>query len=483
VTGKYTIIASDIARELASVLGADRYALWFEQTRLYFEEGVCVVVATNPFILDQVKQSFRQELTQAVAAVLGRKAPVTFRIEKTLSDDSVVESAKSNGASTTDDIETGPAPGSEIIPLPTSVSPKNSQPARRPEAPPMGRRRNTWETFIRSKENEVVRTAAQMSLDRLGAISPLFVYGPTGCGKTHLLDAFANQARQASGVRRVVSLSAEQFTSHFLEALQGSGLPSFRRKYRDLDVLLIDDVQFFDGKRATIVELHHTIDTLFRGGRQLVMAADRSPAELASLGPEFVTRMAAGMVTDMGYPGGEARLTILKRIAAERSITAPNSVFELIANQLLGDVRQLSGALNRLSAESVARGVPITLAFAETALEDLFLANRRVVRLKDVERVVCEVLEIDSTSLQSAQRTRSISHSRMLAMWLARKYTRAAFSEIGEFFGRRSHSTVISAAKKVDGWVAKEQIIDLSRGKCKVNDALRRVEAALRSGS
>ena len=159
-----------------------------------------------------------------------------------------------------------------------------------------------------------------VSSQRLGHLSPLFVYGPTGTGKTHLLEGITQAARQTRGVKRAVLMSSEQFTSYFLEALRGSGLPSFRRKYRDVDLLLIDDVQFFSGKRATIVELKHTVDTLLRERRQLVLAADRPLAEIHGLGPELTARISGGLVCGLEPPEEETRLLLVRRLAQQRRL-------------------------------------------------------------------------------------------------------------------------------------------------------------------
>ena len=277
-------------------------------------------------------------------------------------------------------------------------------------------------------------------------------------------------------------LSAEQFTRHFLEALQGSGLPSFRRKVRDVDMLAIDDLQFFAGKRATLVELQHTIDALLREGRQLVLAADRPPAALKGVGPEMIGRVAGGLVCGIEPADFATRLGIARQMAGDAKLEVPASVLERIVGELEGDARQISGALNRLQATSEALQRPITPELAESALEDIFHATRRFVHLVDIERAVCEVFGLEPRSLRDARKAKVVSQPRMLAMWLARKHTRAAFSEISQYFGRRSHSTVISAEKKVNGWMSNGATIQLGYGDCRVEDAIRRVETQLRAG-
>jgi chromosomal replication initiator protein len=340
----------------------------------------------------------------------------------------------------------------------------------------------TLEDFVAGEGSRIALTGAQTAVERPGSVSPVFIYGATGTGKTHLLEGIAAAARKKRRVRRAVLLSAEQFTSLFLQALQGSGLPSFRRKYRDVELLLIDDVQFFCGKRATIVELQYTVDSLLRGGRQLVLAADRSPAELTGLGAEFVARVSGGLVCAVEPPDEETRHGIARHLAVRHGRDVPDDVLRLIASRVPGDARQVAGALNRLQAASQALGQPIDIALAEASLSDIFRTTRRVVRLRDIENAVCDVFGIDSKGLQSDRRSQAYSQPRMLAMWLARKYTRAAFSEIGEYFGRRSHSTVISARNKVNDWMSSGTEIQMGHSSCSVSDAIRRVEVRLRTG-
>ena len=315
-----------------------------------------------------------------------------------------------------------------------------------------------------------------------GQITPLMFYGPTSVGKTHLLEGIWTAARKSHQRLTAVYLSAEQFTSQFLEALRGSGLPSFRRKYRGVGVLILDDLQFFVGKRATQVELLHTVDGFLREGRQLVFAADRSPAELAELGPELTTRLTGGLVCRIEPPDHATRLGIVGQMARRMKLHVPPEVQQFVASRLTSHARELSGALCRLQATSEALGRPISLPLAEEALADLIRHNGRVVRLPDIEKAVCEVFGLEPASLQSDAKGKRVSHPRMLAMWLARKHTRAALSEIGHYFGRRSHSTVISAQKRVDGWMASGRPLDLAEHRWPADDAIRQVERRLAAG-
>lgn len=458
-------IVSAIRAALAERIGRDRYDVWFSAAvRLRVEGRQVQVIAGDQFLLDRVRSQFRGDLELVCRQSLGAAAALDFHLEP-------AQLTKRSGPTQSSSSVRGSAEAAA------------ASAGHRGSANPAGRRPlSTLDEFVLGPSNRVALTAAQRVLQNLGQVSPLLVYGPTGTGKTHLLEGLAHSARQLRGLKRVVLMSSEQFTSYFLEALRGSGLPSFRRKYRDVDVLLLDDVQFFTGKRATIVELKHTVDTLLRDRRQLVFAADRPLGEIGGLGPELVARISGGLVCSLEPPEEETRLRVLRQLARQRRFTLPDEVLQLIARRVTGDFRQLGGALNRLQAMGEALRQPVTSELAESSLADVFRSVTRIVRLPDIETAVCDVFGIDVRSLQSHRKSKTLAQPRMLAMWLARKFTRAAFSEIGEYFGRRSHSTVISAQKKVDHWLVGGGKIQFGPGDCDVRDVLRRVESRLQTG-
>jgi chromosomal replication initiator protein len=344
------------------------------------------------------------------------------------------------------------------------------------------RRFATLESFVVGETNRMAAASAEMVVRQPGQLTPLLIHGPTSVGKTHLLEGIWTAARKSHRKLTVLYLSAEQFTTHFLEALRGSGLPAFRRKYRDVGLLILDDLQFFAGKKATQTELLHTIDTLLAGGRQIVFAADRSPRELTELGPELASRLQSGMVCRIEPADHSTRLGIVAQMARRFNLPLPPEVQQFIASRLTNHAREISGALCRLQATSEVLGQPVTLAMAEEALAEMIRNSGRVVRLWDIEKAVCQVFGLEPQSLQSQEKGRRVSHPRMLAMWLARKHTRAALSEIGQYFGHRSHSTVISAQKRIDGWMAAGEALHLVEQNWKIDEAIRHVERQLMAG-
>jgi chromosomal replication initiator protein len=346
----------------------------------------------------------------------------------------------------------------------------------------LGRKYASLASFVVGSSNRLAHTAAKMVTERPGNPNPLFVHGPTGVGKTHLLEGITSETRRLHAGSHAVFLTAEQFTTSFLEALHRNGFPSFRAKFRTVNLLVIDDVQFFAGKRATITEFMSTVDGLVREGRQVVVSADRSPAEVGELSPELTTRLAGGLVARMEPADHATRVGIVRDRARSLGLQIDDSVQEYLATHLTAHARELTGALNQLLATSRIRGEAITKAIAEEALAEMIQQGARPIAFQQIEKAVCEVFALGAESLQATSRAKALTAPRMLAMWLARKHTRAALAEIGKYFGRRSHSTVISAEKAVSQWVAEHAALRVGTKNCEVEDAIRRVEAKLRAG-
>jgi chromosomal replication initiator protein len=494
---------------IVELVGQRRFELWFgSNTRLELVKGVLVVGAPNQFFLEWLRNNFRRHLEAACLAVLGKVAPMEFRVDAAGDESQARILAAPAGATrptmTTTDEGNGrhAAAGKQLMladsPGPTSTAAASSEVSsstafrKLPETAeaPAGtdgrqggtlppRRFAHLASFVPGEVNRLALATAETAARCPGQMTPILFHGPTGVGKTHLVEGIWIEARKSLSKLHGLFLTAEQFTTYFLEALHGGGLPSFRRKYRKVGLLIIDDLQFFIGKRTTLSELLHTADTLLREGRQLVFTADRPPRELGGLGAELIARLQSGMVCPVEPPDYSARLGIIDQFARNMGLVVPPPVKEFVAARLTNHARELSGALCRLQATSAALGKPITLPLAEEALADLIRQSGRVVRLPDIERAVCAVFGVEPESLHSEQKSQRVSHPRMLAMWLARKYTRAALSEIGHYFGGRSHSTVVSAQKRVDRWMANRQPLRLADRTWPVEEAVREVERHL----
>jgi len=484
-------VVSAIRATLADKVGKERFDLWLGAVcRLSLRGESLLVELPNRFSQDWVRSHFRLEIEAACAETLGKALAVEFRIDESLARTSAASPTGKRGrqqaATAQPDGESNlDANGATGLMDPTAVQSLSlHEPATiemNGTKPGYHRRKfSTLEGFVVGASNRLAHASAQMVAEQPGRLSPLLVYGPTGVGKTHLLEGIWSAARRSRPEIHAVYLSAEQFTTYFLEALHGSGLPNFRRKYRGVELLIIDGLQFFAGKRATLNELLHTTDTLLREGRQLVFAADRAATDLHEMSDELVARLSAGMACSIDPPDYPTRLGILRQLAQVRGLALTDDVANFVATHLTAHARELSGALNRLEAAARMLHKPITRALAEEALAEMIRHNARAVRLGDIDRAVCEVLGLEAESLQSDARGRSVSQPRMLAMWLARKHTRAALAEIGRHFGRRSHSTVVSAQKTVGGWVASQSTLELSGRRWNVEDTIRRIEEQLK---
>jgi chromosomal replication initiator protein len=482
VTTSDTDIVSALRCALAERVGDQRFGLWFgPNTWFKLDEHKLVVGAPNRFLSDWISSNFRSAIEAACQSVMGRCPELQFVIDGS-------QSNSKTGAAESTSSRTLALESSRVVSPqgPRFTSPATASSARGPGDVPstQSRRRHVlrFKTFVTGPCNRTARAAAEMILDEPGVFSPLLIHGPTSVGKTHLLQAILAEARHRRLSQSAVYLTAEQFTTYFLEALRGSGLPSFRQKYRGVKLLLIDDLQFFRGKRSTLVELLYTVDTLQRRDHQLVFAADRPLSEMTDLGAELIARLAAGNECPIRRPDYATRLGIVEQMTRRFEMSVPREVQEFIAARLTGHARELSGALCRLRATSEAMRRPIRLAMAEESLAEMIRHSYRVVRLPDIQKAVCDVLGIGPESLQASRRAKRVSHPRMLAMWLARKHTRAALSEIGHFFGRRSHSTVVSAQKRVDAWLAKGEQLELADRTLGIDEAIQRVEQALLAG-
>ena len=483
---------------LADKVGKDRFELWFGSgTRLEWDGAALRLGMPNRLFLDWIRLNFRREIEAACQATLGRCPAIKFHVDAA---DGRPEMSSANGVSdhggeTPRPAQAAGAPAQAAgAPAQGAGAPAaggNDSPPATPATHtaegtngPAPRRRqfSSLDSFVTGPSNRLAAVSAEMVARNPGQITPLVLYGPTAVGKTHLLEGIWTAAQQTSRGSGAVLLSAEQFTTQFLEALRGSGLPSFRRKYRGVGWLILDDLHFLAGKRATQVELLHTIDTLLGDGRQLVFSADRAPAELTDFTPELLTRLAAGMVCRIDPPDYATRLGIVAQQGRRLGVELPADVQRFIASRLTGHARELSGAICCLRATSHALRQKITLPLAEDALCEMIHHHRRVVRLGDIQKAVCQVFGLEVASLQSGGKSKRLSHPRMLAMWLARKHTRAALSEIGQFFGRRSHSTVISAQKRVDQWMAAGTPLCLAERTWEIDEAVRQVERQLLAG-
>ena len=323
--------------------------------------------------------------------------------------------------------------------------------ASRPEISAPLDSRFAFSNFVVGKPNELAYAAARRVADSDDTpFNPLFLYGGVGLGKTHLMHAIANHTRAKFPERRVVYLSAEKFMFHFIRALRFKDTVSFKEQFRSVDLLMIDDVQFINGKEATQEEFFHTFNDLVDNNRQVVISADKSPLDLEGMEERLRSRLGWGLVADIHATNFELRLGILDVKCERLKVEIPLKVKEFLSHRITSNVRELEGALNRVVAHAELVGREITLETCQEVLHDILRANDRRVTIEEIQKRVSEHFNIRIADMHSARRARAVARPRQVAMYLAKQLTSRSLPEIGRKFGGRDHTTVMHAVKKVE---------------------------------
>jgi chromosomal replication initiator protein len=316
--------------------------------------------------------------------------------------------------------------------------------------------RFTFENFVVGKPNELAHAAARRVAEacsgaaRMVPFNPLFLYGGVGLGKTHLMHAVAWHVRKHACGRKVIYLSAEKFMYQFIRALRFKSTMDFKEEFRSVDLLMIDDVQFISGKDSTQEEFFHTFNALVDQNRQIVISADKSPSDLDGLEERMRSRLGWGLVADLLPTTYELRLGILQSKAEQSSVRIPQKVMELLAHKITSNVRELEGALNRITANMQLVGREITLESAQEELHDLLRAHQRRITIDEIQRRVAEHFNIKMAEMTSDRRARIVARPRQVAMYLAKQLTTRSLPEIGRKFGGRDHTTVMHAVRKIE---------------------------------
>ena len=308
----------------------------------------------------------------------------------------------------------------------------------------------TFDAFVEGKSNQLARAAAtQVAENPGGGYNPLFLYGGVGLGKTHLMHAVGHQILANNPKARVIYLHSERFVGDMVKALQHNSIDDFKRLYRSVDALLIDDIQFFAGKERSQEEFFHTFNTLMERKQQIILTCDRYPKEVNGLEERLKSRFGWGLTIAVEPPELEERVAILQSKAEQAKVILPNEVSFFIAQRVSSNVRELEGAMRRVIANSHFTGRPITLDFAKEALRDLIALQDKLVTIDNIQKTVAEYFKIRVSDLHSSRRSRSITRPRQIAMALAKEHTNHSLPEIGDAFGGRDHTTVMHATKKV----------------------------------
>jgi chromosomal replication initiator protein len=337
----------------------------------------------------------------------------------------------------------------------SNTAPKNREENNHHLGSPLDSR-FTFDNFVVGKSNELAFTAAKRvaeSVDPISGSNPLFLYGGVGLGKTHLMHAIAWYiVNSPTAKRKVVYLSAEKFMYQYITALRSKDIMLFKEQFRSVDVLMVDDVQFISGKDSTQEEFFHTFNALIDQSKQLVISADRSPSDLDGVEERIKSRLGWGLVADINETTFELRLGILQSKVEKMNMYVPNDVLEFLARNIKSNIRELEGALNKVSHTSLI-GRSMTVESANETLMDLLRSNHKSITIEEIQKKIAEFFNIKVSDMHSIRRLRSLARPRQIAMYFAKKFTQKSLPDIGRSFGGRDHATVIHAVKQIENFI------------------------------
>lgn len=526
------LLVDAVYAELRALLGDKRYTLWIEgKIGLSICDDTLTIAVGSPFLLSWMQKQFKQAMTEAARHVLGHSAHIAFTVDASLTVGRGVTSATIDSGASHSGPESCPTDGATPRTAPTRSQLSRPMTARSSaelreailagnagtanavtssggaalthstvgaipgstgrsagsgmplSGQARGRRLAELNDFIPGPQTELALTAAkQVAAGQATMFNPLYVHGPVGTGKTHLLEGICRQLKRSQPTANVMLLTSEAFANYFTQALRDRSLPSFRQRFRGVDVLLVDDIEFFESKRVFQEEFLHTFTELVDHGRQVVLTGSRHPRLLTKLGDELATRFLSGLVCRLDVPDAATRRMIVEAKAARMSGEFAPEALQYVAERFQSSVRELEGALNCLQTYHSMTHKRVTLNSARQILADLERDCLRIIRLADIERVICHLFGVKPKDLQSESRVRTVSQPRMLAMFLARKHTQSAYTEIGQHFGGRNHSTVMSAERKVQQWLDENSTIQVASQTWTIGEILSTIEQQLLAG-
>lgn len=433
-----TNVWAQCVADLQDELSPQEFSTWIRPLQSKFANGSLTLFAPNRFVLDWIKDKYLDRILE-VSSRLNPENPVGVELEigsKSESEDVPLQIPTAN-LSVTRPLN---QPSFEKIQQASNVKHYSNL-------------NNTlnFDNFVEGKSNQLGLAAARQVAENPGkAYNPLFIYGGVGLGKTHLMHAVGNQILANKPDAKIAYLHSERFVADMVKALQNNAMNDFKRYYRSLDALLIDDIQFFSGKDRSQEEFFHTFNALLEGNQQVILTSDRYPKEMSGVEERLKSRFGWGLTVAVEPPELETRVAILMTKAEQSKIDLPNEVAFFIAKRIRSNVRELEGALKRVIANAQFTGKPITLDFVKDALRDLLRLQDRLVTMDNIQKTVAEYFKIKVSDLLSKRRTRSIARPRQVAMALSRELTSHSLPEIGEGFGGRDHTTVLHACNKIN---------------------------------
>ncbi len=430
---------------LEAELSAQQFTTWIKPLRCEPGAEGWVLLAPNRFVLQFIKDRFLARIEALASEVLGEPALLELKIGAPVK----VEPPVMTSSSASPSASAGAQPPSS----PTS-------PSARPAAVQAigggheSTRLNpsfTFDSLVTGKGNQLARAAAMQIADNPGdpAYNPLFVYGGVGLGKTHLVQAIGNHVFQKNPKARIRYIHAERYVADIMRAYQHKAFDEFKRYYHSLDLLLIDDIQFFAGKNRTMEEFFYAFNALIEGGKQVIMTCDTFPKQIEGMDERLISRFSWGLTVEIQPPELEMRVAILMKKAEADNLKLDNNVAFFIAQNVRSNVRELEGALKRVVAYSRFTNQAIELELVKEALKDILAAGNRVISIETIQKTVAEYYKIKLADMHSKKRSRDIARPRQIAMALAKELTQLSLPNIGDAFGGRDHTTVLHACKTI----------------------------------
>jgi len=411
--------------QLKRELTPQQFNTWIRPLHVVDDAKDMRLLAPNRYVKDWINERFLTRIKEILGEI--SQTPPTLSIEVGMSTPSE-------------------APPVNFAHKPVTVNEAPNHPQKNATLNP----NYTFTTFVEGKSNQLARAASMQIAQNPGkAYNPLFLYGGVGLGKTHLMHAVGHMITQSHPNAKVVYLHSERFVADMVKALQHNTIDTFKRYYRSVDALLIDDIQFFAGKERSQEEFFHTFNALLEGQQQVILTCDRYPKEVDGLEERLKSRFGWGLTVAIEPPELETRVAILMNKALQSSVALPDEVAFFIAKRIRSNIRELEGALRRVAANAQFTGKPITLEFAKEALRDLIALQDKLVTMENIIKVVAEYYKIRVADILSKRRTRSLARPRQFAMALCKELTNHSLPEIGDAFGGRDHTTVIHACRKV----------------------------------
>ncbi len=432
----YQSVWQNCLEALQSELPAQQFSMWIRPLQADSSHDALTLYAPNRFVLDWVRDKYLNRINELIQDYCGDHAPrLRFEVG---SSSKVVKAA--------------PAPTPKpVAAVAAAVNVEVPEPAPKTIVRSNVRTNYTFDNFVEGKSNQLARAAATQVADNPGtAYNPLFLYGGTGLGKTHLLHAVGNGILAKKPDAKVIYMHSERFVQDMVKALQNNAIEEFKRYYRSVDALLIDDIQFFAKKDRSQEEFFHTFNALLEGNQQIILTSDRYPKEIDGVEERLKSRFGWGLTIAIEPPELETRVAILMRKAAENNIRLPEEVAFFVAKRLRSNVRELEGALNRITANANFTGRPITIDFVRESLRDLLALQDKLVTIENIQKTVAEYYKIRVADLLSKRRSRSVARPRQMAMALSKELTNHSLPEIGDAFGGRDHTTVLHACRKIE---------------------------------